>query len=83
LTEARQGFRTSLPGGAVAGAPAPQPPPQLFQVVRYDSPVGKLTAYLTPDPRDGKKRPAIVWITGGDCNSIGEGRWREGPPAND
>ena len=45
-------------------------------------PVGKLAAYLTPDPGDGKKHPAIVWITGGDCNSIGE-LWEEAPRDND
>ena len=50
-------------------------------MVRYDSPVGKLSAYLTPDPGDGKKHPAIVWITGGDCNSIGE-VWDDMPRNN-
>ena len=27
---------------------------------------------MTPDPGDGLKHPAIVWITGGDNNSIGD-----------
>ena len=31
-----------------------------------------------PNPNDGKKHPAIVWITGGDCNSIDAGCWRDG-----
>ena len=31
-----------------------------------------MTAYLSPNPKDGKKHPAIVWTTGGDCNSIDE-----------
>ena len=51
-------------------------------MVGYESPVGKLPAYLTPDPKDGKKHPAIIWITGGDCNSIGE-VWKAAPPSND
>ena len=34
---------------------------------------GMLAAYLTPNPGDGQKHPAIVWITGGDCHSIGDG----------
>jgi alpha/beta superfamily hydrolase len=83
LVEARQGFKTKLVQRGSAKQPVPKPPPSLFQVVRYAAPAGKLAAYLTPDPKDGKKRPAIIWITGGDCNSIDEGCWEEGPPSND
>jgi len=78
LTEARKGFKSKLNGGK-KGDPAPAPPPQLFRTVQYDSPVGKLAAYLSPDPKDGKKHPAIIWICGGDCNSIDEGCWQELP----
>jgi dipeptidyl aminopeptidase/acylaminoacyl peptidase len=59
------------------------PPPKLFRKVDYPSPAGKLAAYLTPDPRDGKKHPAIIWITGGDCNSIGDSAWTPARPSND
>ena len=83
LTEARQGFSTKLTPRASVKEPAPQPPPHLFRTVRYDSPAGKLAAYLTPSPNDAKRHPAIIWITGGDCNSIDQGCWKEGPPAND
>lgn len=83
LTEARKGFQTKLLPQQADKEPVPQPPPKLFQIAPYDSPVGKLAAYLTPDPKGGKKHPAIVWITGGDCNSIDEGCWKEGPPSND
>ena len=38
----------------------------------FDSPVGKLAAYLSSSDDDGQKHPAIIWITGGDCNSIGD-----------
>jgi pimeloyl-ACP methyl ester carboxylesterase len=82
LTDARKGFQTKLVPRPAAKEPVPQPP-QLFQLVRYDAAVGKLPAYVTPDPNDGKKHPAIIWITGGDCNSIDEGCWKEGPPSND
>jgi dipeptidyl aminopeptidase/acylaminoacyl peptidase len=54
----------------------------VFRLVKYSSPVGELSAYLTPDPGDGEKHPAIVWITGGDCNSIGE-LWEPAPREND
>jgi dipeptidyl aminopeptidase/acylaminoacyl peptidase len=83
LTEARKGFTTKLPPRPSAREPVPAPPPALFRKVRYDAPAGKLAAYLTPDPKDGKKHPAIIWITGGDCNSIDEGCWTEGRPEND
>jgi dipeptidyl aminopeptidase/acylaminoacyl peptidase len=72
LAEARKGFTTRLARQVSAGEPVPEPPARVFREVRYDSPVGPLAAYLTPDPKDGKKRPAIIWITGGDCNTIGD-----------
>jgi dienelactone hydrolase len=82
LAEARQGYKTSLlqPGGGED--PVPAPPARVFRIVKYESPVGPLPAYLTPDPRDGKQHPAIVWITGGDCNTIGE-VWQPASPDND
>jgi acetyl esterase/lipase len=83
LTAARRGFKSTLVARKGDHEPAPEPPPKLFRLVRYDSPAGKLAAYLSPEPKDGKKHPAIIWITGGDCNSIDEGCWKEGPPAND
>jgi dipeptidyl aminopeptidase/acylaminoacyl peptidase len=58
------------------------PPPEVFEVVKYTSPAGELAAYLTPDPKDEKQHPAILWITGGDCNTIGD-VWSPQPAAND
>ena len=48
----------------------------------YPAPSGNLAAYLSPDPGDGRKHPAIIWITGGDCNSIGD-VWTPAPLDND
>jgi pimeloyl-ACP methyl ester carboxylesterase len=83
LTEARRGYQTKPVRQASAREPVAQPPAGIFRLVRYESPAGKLAAYVSPDPRDGKKHPAIIWITGGDCNSIDEGCWKEGPASND
>lgn len=83
LTEARKGFQSKVVQGKGAKEAAPEPPAELFRKVQYEAPVGKLTAYISPDPKDGKKHPAIIWITGGDSNSIDEGCWTEGPPNND
>lgn len=82
LVDERQGFQTKLiKSGESAGAPD-APFGNKFSLIRYQSPVGKLAAYLTKDPGDGKKHPAIVWITGGDNNSIGD-VWSSSSRQND
>jgi acetyl esterase/lipase len=83
LAEARKGVQTKLVRQVSARKPLPVPPPQIFRTVSYSSPAGKLAAYLTPDPKDGKKHPAIIWITGGDCSTIDDGLWKEAPPSDD
>lgn len=83
LTDARKSFQTKLMRRESGKDPVTKPPAKVFELVSYESPAGKLAAYLSPDPKDGKKHPAIIWITGGDCNSIDEGCWAEGPPEND
>jgi pimeloyl-ACP methyl ester carboxylesterase len=82
LREARRGFQTQLVRKKSSGEPVPEPPAGVLRIVKFDSPVGQLAAYISPDPKDGKKRPAIIWITGGDCNTIGE-VWGDPPPEND
>ncbi|MCC6696129.1 MAG: prolyl oligopeptidase family serine peptidase [Candidatus Hydrogenedentes bacterium] len=82
LREARTGFNTKIVStGEFAGAPETPNGPE-FVLIRYESPAGPLAAYVTPDPGDGKKHPAIVWITGGDTNSIGD-VWTPGDRSND
>ncbi len=82
LTEARRGFKPKLVAGPSQADPVPEPPREVFRKVRYESAAGKLQAYLSVVPDDGQKRPAMVWITGGDCNSIGD-VWSEEPREND
>ncbi|MFO0799803.1 MAG: alpha/beta fold hydrolase [Gemmataceae bacterium] len=83
LAEARKSFVTKLPAArGESDGPPPTPPRGTFNLVRYTSPAGKLAAYVTPDPRDGAAHPAIVWVTGGDCNSIGP-MWGRADPKND
>lgn len=82
LAEARKGFRTVLMRKERDGTPIPVPPEKVFKLVHYTAPVGKLGAYISPDPKDGNKHPAIIWITGGDSNTIGE-LWEDKPAAND
>ena len=72
LAEARRRHPTQLTHPLPAGDPVETPPAGTFDLVRYPAPTASLAAYVTPDPRDGQRHPAMVWITGGDCNSIGD-----------
>ena len=82
LVDARAGFKTKLDAQGGARDPVPDPPPEVFRKVQYDSPAGKLAAYVSQVKDDGTKRPAIIWITGGDCNSVGD-VWSDASPSND
>ncbi len=66
-------LRTKL----VDPGPPPEPPevpPRSvpLTLVRYPAAAGPLAAYLSKDPGDGARHPAIVWLTGGDTNTIGD-----------
>ncbi len=83
LKEARAGFTTNLLEHWKNGTPAPQPADNQLTLIEYPSNVGELSAYLTPDPGDGIKHPAIVWICGGYDNSIGSSAWDPAPEEDD
>jgi dipeptidyl aminopeptidase/acylaminoacyl peptidase len=51
--------------------------------VKYAAPLGYNTAYITPVHRDGKRRPAIVWIAGGFNWGVGSEEWAPAPRTND
>lgn len=72
LLEARAGHNTVIVKRGEFAGPPDDPTGTDFDLKQYKSPVGNLAAYLTKDPGDGRKHPAIIWITGGDCNSIGD-----------
>lgn len=82
LAVARRGRAPAIRPLDQPRSPAPTPPTRDFTLVKYPSDVGSLSAYVTPDPGDGRRHSAIVWITGGDCNSIGP-VWDAAPPDND
>jgi acetyl esterase/lipase len=82
LVEARRGFKPKLVPRHGQRHPIPDPPPEIFLKVNYDSAVGKLGAYISQVRVDDLKRPAILWITGGDCNSIDD-RWSDARPDDD
>ncbi|MDB6005980.1 MAG: hypothetical protein JWR15_2967 [Prosthecobacter sp.] len=76
LQEERAGHETHWQKSSLKSAgPVEQPDGKNFLAIRYHSPAGDLSAYLTPDPKDGKKHPAIVWahsFSGG----IGSSFWQ-------
>jgi hypothetical protein len=82
LADARAGFRTAI-GAPSSGTPLPKPPPALFVRSDYIGAEGRpLAAFVTPDPRDGQRHAAIVWITGGDSSTLDD-FWSEGSADND
>ncbi|QQQ00416.1 alpha/beta hydrolase family protein [Lysobacter enzymogenes] len=82
LAAARAAHPTQLRERVRDGSPALAPPLQVLQLVQYRAEGGQLSAYQTPRPDAAGKRPAIVWITGGDSNTLGD-VWSEQPRDND
>jgi len=82
FAQERAKVKTSVGYAASYAKPLAKPPKGVFQRVAYASPVGQLGAYVTPDPGDGKKHPAIIWITGGESNSVSD-VWTPAPRDND
>ena len=65
LKQARSGFFSKLIPQSRDKTPVPASPSKRFHLVAYDSPKGKLAAYASVDPLDGKRHPVIIWISGG------------------
>lgn len=82
LAAARAGFRTTVKYDSSFGIVMPPAPKNIFSTVSYTSPVGELGAYLTPDPKDGKRHPAIIWLSGSESNTIDE-MWTPRDRGND
>jgi dienelactone hydrolase len=82
LTVQKKAHPTQAFGPDGRAPPAPRPPDAIFSMIRYPAPQGGMSAYVTPRPRAGGRYPAIVWITGGDSNSI-DNLWNPADPGND
>ena len=64
LTAARADFATCLTRLEHEHFPPPEPPPELFLLVRFPSPAGHLAAYLTPGAGNGVPQPVLIWLPG-------------------
>ena len=82
LTEARRGFKTAVAIGDLRREPLPTPPEKLYVRADYESAGRTLAAFVTPSPKDGRQYPAVIWLTGGDTNTLGE-FWVHGGPGRD
>jgi acetyl esterase/lipase len=83
LAEARAQFETTVRSSAAARESLPEPPEEFFVRSDYASNLGQpLAAFVTPDPGDSRRHQAIVWIAGGDSNSLGN-FWTPGMREND
>ena len=82
LRQARAGFKTKLVPQPRQSEPLEIAPADVMQTVKYSAPGGQYGAYLSLPFNDGRKHPALVWITGGDSNSIGD-VWSQRPASND
>jgi acetyl esterase/lipase/Fe-S cluster assembly iron-binding protein IscA len=75
IVAARAAFKTRILDTAPKGdGTEPDRPGSTFSLITYKSPAGDLAAYLTADPKDGQKRPAIIVCTGG-FGGIGDDSW--------
>jgi dienelactone hydrolase len=83
LADMRARFQTTLTKNSSPGPTPDKPPAEMFDLVQYESPVGKLWAYVSHRSATAAKGPAIVWLTGGFDNDIGDTSWTDAPPSND
>ncbi len=86
LLKARAGFKTELRPDAVNpqddhGEQPDAPPRSLARLAKYRSPIGPMWAYVSPDPGDGRRHPAVVWIHGGTAG-LGSGLYSRTEPAD-
>lgn len=66
LLEKRADFKTSLVNQASQTDPLEQPPAgHPFELIKYKTSIGEMSAYVSRPPSDSKSQPAIIWITGG------------------
>lgn len=83
LVQARHEFKTAINVKDPQPLPLPNPPADLFVRNDYKTPRKPwLPGFISPAPKDGRRHPAIIWLTGGDTNSLSD-FWIQGPESND
>ncbi len=85
LAYARSKFQTKVAVTDTDGPPLLEPPANLFVRVSYKSGQNNLPAFVSPNAlstQSQEKRAAIIWLTGGDTNSLSN-FWIPGSDADD
>lgn len=77
LKEARKNFQTNLLNEKNTDSEAVKPASKDLELIKYDTEIGKMSAYISPDPKDGSKKPLIIWLSDGFANSISDISWKE------
>lgn len=66
LRQVREHFVTQIVRKSLDETAEPEAPPKgVFSLVHYPTQLGKMAAYVTPDPKDGQRHPAVIWVHGG------------------
>lgn len=81
LAEARAGQKANLGTKARQRDKPETPPVSWMKLVSYPGPLGPMAGYLSGVPETEERRPAIIWISGGNT-AIGD-FWSPQPRAND
>ncbi len=79
----RADFTTKLVRKERENSPAPEPADPTLQLMKYPGPLGPMAAYVSKTADGFQQLPALVWLSGGFGNSIGEANWQPGPPEDD
>lgn len=83
FAQARYGYQTQIAVHDPKPLPLPEPPASLFVRSDYQNAQNyTLAGFMSPDPKDGRRHPAIIWLTGGDSNTLSD-FWTRGPDSND
>ena len=85
LATAHSKFQTEIVDNSFQGDGKPMTPPKdKFLLINYEAKDGNMDAFLTPDPKDGKKHPTVIWLIGG-YGGIGDDDyfWTDQPAEND
>lgn len=75
FAEAHDAFQTKLVEKNNDKDEIPTPPEGVFDLVKYPSKEGDLSAYVSSEPGDGQKHPLIIWVVGGWGNGIDGFPW--------
>ncbi|MCJ8315230.1 MAG: prolyl oligopeptidase family serine peptidase [Saccharospirillaceae bacterium] len=85
LVDEKNGFKTKLIQKQQENNQYPIPPNNDVSLVKFDTKIGKMSAFISNvDTTKKKKYPAIIWLTGGfPSGGASESVWQDRPVDND